>query len=225
MLNKQGENKIDWCDYSVNFIQAECLHKCPYCYVTRMNKRFNVVPKEPMLREDYFKCLNSKKLKVGDKIFVGSSTDMFGEWIKSEWIKKIIDLCKQYQNLIFLFLTKNPKRYAEFEFSKNCLLGYTIDTQKRYEQYIDDTKNLRFPNNNYFISFEPLLENIKLKDLKYSNVKWFIIGANSNIGEPKPPDEWCDNLIKIARKLNILVWVKNNYKYHSIIKEQGCSCL
>jgi protein gp37 len=219
MLNKQGEGKISWCDFSWNPI-AGCQHGCDYCYCNRLAKRYNKDFTFYVFRDHYFRDLKSKKLKKGDKIFVGSSGDMWGDWVPYFHIEKVLNEIKKYPQYIFQFLTKNPKRYAEFDFPKNCWLGYTIDTMNRYNQYKNETKNMMFPNNKYFVSFEPLLEKIDSKFLeKSTNIDWIIIGANSNSGSEKPSDEWADNIIDRAKYLNIPVWVKNNYGFHSILKE------
>ena len=53
--------------------------------------------------------------------------DLFGDWVKGHQIRHIIYITTLYPQHRFLFLTKNPKRYREFEFPKNCWLGATID--------------------------------------------------------------------------------------------------
>ncbi len=219
MLNKQTEKTIDWCTFSWNPIQALCLTQCPYCYMTRINKRFNIQVGTPELRTEYFKDLKSKKLKAGDRVFVGSSTDMFGDWISAEHIQKVIDACRERQDVTFLFLTKNPKRYLQFNIPKNCMKGMTVDTNKRFNDYAGE---ISFNLSIDFISFEPLLEDMENRALdlmQFSSCKWIIIGANSNKGAPKPPDKWADNIIDRARFCGIKVFVKDNYKYYTKIKE------
>ena len=78
------------------------------------------------------------------------------------------------------------------------------------------------PNIKTFVSFEPLLSKIEITDEFKSDFKslgWIIIGADSTKGAKKPPKEWADNLIGLAHKYNIPVWVKDNYNYSEIIKE------
>jgi len=85
MLNKQGPDKIDWTDWSWNPITG-CKHGCPYCYMLRMEKRFPGIMK-PAFKPEYLDRFKSvRKVKSGDKIFVGSSGDMWGEWVPKEWI-------------------------------------------------------------------------------------------------------------------------------------------
>ena len=93
-------------------------------------------------------------------------------------------------------------------------IGATIDTQVRANSILKALKEANAPVK--FISFEPLLENL---DVDLQGINWIIIGADSRIGANKPPMEWADNLIIQAKKLNISVFVKENYKYKDRLKE------
>lgn len=211
MLNKQGPGKIDWTSFTWNPVKGVCRHGCDYCYMKRIYERFKLNPK---IRFDE-KTLKCKFPEEPSKIFVGSSHDIFGDWIPDDWIERIIAVTKEHPQHTFQFLTKNPKRYREFIYPENCWLGMSIDTNKRWvklcREFLVGREGLTD-----FVSFEPLLEEL---DVELNNLDWIIIGANSNPGAPKPPNEWADKLIIQARKLNIPVWVKDNYKYPTRIKE------
>ncbi len=222
MLNNQHKpGGILWCDWTFNPITG-CKHGCTYCYCNRLSKRFNKDFTKYEFKEKYLKdILYSTKLEDGDRIFVGSSGDMWGDWVEKGNIEKVLYTCMLKSNCKFLFLTKNPKRYSEFKLPNNCYKGITVDNNNRYINYMEQCKDEFYYD---FISFEPLLENIKndFYDMlfnEHTGCKWIIIGANSNKGEPKPPNEWADTMIEYARKYNIKIFVKDNYKYHSVIKE------
>ena len=141
MLNNQNKkNGIEWCDYTWNPI-AGCMYGCPYCYLRRMNRRFSNFMK-PAFRENYLGDFRSKKGGVrslqknhglSTLIFVGSSGDMFGEWVPAVWIKKVLAACKDAPWHTFFFLTKNPKRYAEFDdlLPENGWYGTSVDGEMR----------------------------------------------------------------------------------------------
>jgi protein gp37 len=113
---------------------------------------------------------------------------LFGDWVKREWIDEVIKIANTYQGYTFQFLTKNPKRYLDFNFSENCWLGVTITGLENNTQ---ELINLLKQKNNYkFISFEPLMADIRNLDL--SGIDLVIIGGmtgngNNNI---KPEKEW-----------------------------------
>lgn len=215
-LNRQGPGKIDWTDYTFNPVSG-CLHNCNYCYLLRMEKRFPGIM-APKFRPHYL--IYPHKLKKPSKIFVGSSGDMWGAWVERRWINAVLAVCESYPQHTFQFLTKNPLRYAEFENLpvKNTWYGTSVDGTERTEYNIDSlvwaTSHRCYFNR--FISFEPLLAPV---DPDLFGISWIIIGANSNPGAEKPPKEWADHLIGLARKNGIAVFVKDNYGYPERIKE------
>lgn len=210
-MNKQGEGKIDWCDYSWNPISG-CLHNCSYCYMQRMEKRFPGI----MTPKFHHKRLcQPKALKKSSLIFVGSSGDMWGEFIPRFWIQYVLNSCSFVPHHIYQFLTKNPKRYAEFAPLENCWYGTTDDGTDRTKNNIRDLI-AAVPTPRKFVSFEPLLSAIE-PDL--TNIQWVIIGADSNRGAERPPKAWADTIIELARERDIPVFVKDNYNYPIRIKE------
>jgi protein gp37 len=216
MLNKQGPGKIDWTDYSWNAISGRCLHNCQYCYMHRYWKLYPAMAKL-QLKENYLKDNFPKK---PSKIFVGSSTDMWGEWVPDEWVEKVLKKVKENPH-IFQFLTKNPERYRGFFTNQpNCWYGTTVDgtdfTIGNIKKLLNSTKGAIVR----FASFEPLIS--PLDRIDYTNIyllDWVIIGADSSKSAKKPPMEWASSIIDSAKKFNIPVWVKDNYGYPEVIKE------
>lgn len=218
MLNKQGPGKIDWTDWTWNPISG-CKHGCPYCYMLRMEKRFPGMMK-PAFHPDRIDELDRvRKVKPGDKIFVGSSGDMWGEWVDSRWIADVINKAAWKPKLTFQFLTKNPSRYHGWAFSENMWFGTTVDGTKMTENNLFSL--IRCVSDQYirFVSFEPLINRPILNISHFKHLDWIIIGADSTRGAKKPPKAWADYLITTARNFNIPVWVKDNYGYPERIKE------
>jgi len=145
--------------------------------------------------------------------------DLFGEWVPAEWIKKVIESCTESPQWNFLFLTKNPKRYLEFDFPENAWLGATADTAARLEcaneVFIELHQILASKNkwNVTFLSCEPLTENISgTVAIGRGSVDWVIIGAmkNSENTERQPKWEWVENLLISSRKADAGVYFKPN---------------
>lgn len=214
MLNKQTPDKIDWTDYTWNPISG-CKHGCDYCYMKRLDKRFNGLM-EPKFKFEYLSDL--KKIQKPSKIFVGSSGDMFGNWVSRDWIYMVIGACNAFPQHTYQFLTKNTLGYIPYVNSMpfNSLIGTSVDGLPFTENNLEGLKWINTKLRK-FISFEPLINFPKKLDLK--GIDWVIIGANSNPGSVKPPMEWADEIIGHAYEHNIPVWVKDNYKYHKRIKE------
>lgn len=220
MLNDQRKkrNGISWTDWTWNPISG-CLHGCPYCYMRRMEKRFPGIMM-PKFKPEYMERFRHvRKVKPGDKVFVGSSGDMWGSWVPPRWIADVVNTCALKPKNTFQFLTKNPARYKGWAFSENMWFGTTVDgTAMTKENVFNLLKNVS-PYRIRFVSFEPLLDFPAFGSHVFANLDWIIIGADSTRGAKKPPKEWARALIKMARRHDVPVWVKDNYGYPEIIKE------
>ncbi len=120
VLNKVKGNMYSFCTHTWNVIKGKCSHDCSYCYM----KRF---PQNPIrLDEKEFKT----DLGEGNFIFVGSSTDMFADDIPRGWIERVIEHCNQYPKNTYLFQSKNPGRFKDFElhYPKNSIFGTTAES-------------------------------------------------------------------------------------------------
>lgn len=180
-----------------------CLHGCDYCYARKIAMRFqgNFEPKfHPERLNDIF------KLRKPSTIFVGSMSDIFGDWIKIEWIVKILEVVHACPQHTFLFLTKNGSRM--------CHDGDVIDTTNAwYGQTctgIPARPIWQIPNDRHFVSFEPLMGQW-IPDLRAMRVNWIIIGALNTNGKPcYTKKEWVLNLIEQADNLQIPVFIKDS---------------
>jgi len=121
-MNKQRGNMYNFISHTWNPIRG-CLHKCVYCYVK------NIPNYDPTVR------LVKKELKYslgeGNTIFVGSASDMFGDWVPAEWIERVLRHTSKFNN-DYLFQSKNPRRFGEFAqlFPSKTVLGTTIETNR-----------------------------------------------------------------------------------------------
>ena len=157
------------------------------------------------------------KVKKPSRIFVGSSGDLWGKFIPTDWIHQILEIVKKCPQHTFQFLTKNPSRYVEFNFPDNCWIGTTIDTQARADANLDDFKKAEAEIK--FISFEPLLEEINV-DLR--GIDWIIIGGctGDNKDLPTYPNKlWVNKLRSQCLLLDIPIFIKNNAGLKNISKD------
>jgi len=150
-----------------------CLHNCVYCWARRLaecrlknTERYREGFKPKLIEAEL-----NKRFRSGF-IFVSDMGDLFGDWVPKEWIEKVLKVVKETPKATFLFLTKNPARYLEFNFPNNVILGATIETdidfglsfaprpEKRYEA-------MRQLRGRKMVSIEPIL-NFSLDSL----VEW-----------------------------------------------------
>lgn len=154
-----------------------------------------------------------KKPSVIGVVYMG---DLFGEWVPDEWMQEVFKACEAAPWHKYLFLTKNPKRYSDVgairpirvpEIIKNNIwLGATVTTQEQFEivssAMLDADISIRT-----FLSIEPLLEKIQLRDID-SIANWVIIGEQTNPSRP-PRDEWVQNIIGQCQCAGVPVFVKS----------------
>lgn len=149
------------------------------------------------------------------KIFVGSMADMFGEWVPDEWIEKVLDVIRQADQHTFQLLTKNPRRYCDFDIPSNCWLGTSVDGTD-FKADMERTDIMYYVKANVkFLSIEPLLGNVE-DHITLAPFNWVIIGAQTGPGARKPERWWVD---QVFRNYNGPVFVKDNLDWQEKIQE------
>jgi len=206
------KNTIGWADWSINPITGKCPNNCWYCYANRMSGRFKRNPKIEFHGE---RLDEIAKLKKTSRIFVGSTHDLFGNWIPQTWIDNIHYHVADYAKHTFFFLTKNPLRYSGFRFASNQWAGVTHTGEptkgcstngKLFSEITIGWKH----QPHCFLSCEPLLGGAVEIPPK---CEWLIIGAMTGHGKQYQPKlEWIVNLVEQARKRNIPIYMKKNLK-------------
>ncbi len=211
--------------------QKGCLHACPYCWAKKLA--------EGRLKAQGGKYANGfaptffpgemkRKFKPGGLVFVCPMGDLFGNWVKADVIQFVIDKVAGNPQTDFLFLTKNPYRYLEFEFPQNCYLGTTLETNAYSTAdplmlegnaqppvarlaYLSKKVHPR-----KFVSIEPIMNfdywtfRMWLFHLMPSIVE---IGADNYHNHlPEPPWYKVANLIKDLREWGITVYEKESLK-------------
>jgi hypothetical protein len=108
-----------------------------------------------MLNQEEFRT----KFGKGELIFVSDMGDLFGDFIPSNWIKRVLEYTARFPKTHFLFLTKNPLRYSEFlhQMPENAILGATIETDN--DQILLDNKISEAP--------PPSIRHIAMRDLDW----------------------------------------------------------
>lgn len=213
-----NKTKIEWTDWTWNPYTG-CKRGCHYYYARNLDKRFGY-DMTPQLRLERLKEIQAKKVKPGDKVFVCSTADLFGEWVNVRDISKVIMATKERKDLIYQYLTKNPARYDQYLFNWNSWLGATV-TQGVADTF--KTASFKSRDNIRFVSCEPLLGPIEFRDT-YSKWDWIIVGAMTGPKAKKyaPKTEWIKDIISYAGDNNIPLFIKNNLitgKFYPVVRE------
>jgi len=144
-----------------------CLHECSYCWARKLAlERLSNTEKykhgfSPNLAENEL----SKKFR-NQFVFVSDMGDLFGDWVPREWIQRVIDATRNSPSSEFLFLTKNPGRYTDFDqhYPDNIVFGATIETNRphKYSKAPSATERARamteLDHKRKFVCIEPILD-------------------------------------------------------------------
>ena len=201
-------NPIGWCDYTWNPVKGKCPVACPYCYARRIYDRVHY---DPTIRLDEKELQAPVKLKEPSRIFVGSTIELFGNWILTEWLERILEVIMHCPQHIFIFLSKRPERFKFFAFHGNCWTGTTITHESPTKDY-RMRQAWESPARVHFYSFEPLHSSIKQGTFAF--LSWMIIGAETGnrTGKITPKEEWIQELVDAADYESVPIFMKDNLK-------------
>ena len=203
-----------------NPLGGECIHKCSYCYMEVMRKRYGQ-PKwcgEPRIDE---KTLKTFRAKPGSTVFVQSINDLFAENVPEELIKRIVAKTHEYSykyGCRFLFQSRNTPKMAGWvqepiqiqNLPRGSLIGTTIETDNpelAQGPTPPEQRTLIFPNSSVglyrFITIEPIMRfNLQkfLRIILSAYPQRVNIGANSK-GALKLPEPTAEEVLALIREL------------------------
>jgi protein gp37 len=189
-------SSIEWTDASWNPIQGAgpnrwmCAHQspgCDHCYAETMNVRwgggrYQPVGGTPEVQFSERVLEQPLHWKQPRLVFVCSMTDLFGEWVPHEWMRRMFEVMRQCPQHQFQVLTKRPTVMHDFVISylgtdapfANVWLGVSIELDQ-YHWRANVLRNT--PAAVRFVSAEPLLGPLPHLDL--TAIDWLIAGGES----------------------------------------------
>lgn len=210
------KTKIEWCDYTINPVKGLCPVACPYCYARRMYKRFRW---EETLRY-YPETLSPEKMSKipnGSKVFVGSTMELFGDWINEDWLGDIFDVVVSYPKLTFIFLTKKPTQLIKWSpFPHNCWVGVSATSNMTLAGALGGLTDVKATIK--FVSMEPLLIWKPTATMQYfkswmeeAELGWLIIGQQTPPScKTRPNIHSITQIMTTADRVNVPIFLKNN---------------
>lgn len=149
--------------------------------------------------------------------FIGSMTDIFGEWVEDKYIYEMLDNMRAAPLQIFQLLTKRPERLPGLleywlgynglaQLPANIWLGTSAEDQKRLDERLPWL--IRARAHVRFLSLEPLLGPISLPDNGNCEVNWVIIGGESGPNARPMSLVWVTDILAQCRAANIPAFVK-----------------
>lgn len=198
-----NKTSIEWTDLSWNPIRSRnletgklgwhCEHAgidCELCYSETTNEFRGTglaFTRQNRNRVDIFldeQRLQSRMPTRPSKIFVRDMTDLFGDFVRDEWLDRIFTVMMRSRQHTFQILTKRPQRMHQYisqhpeyriEWPHHIWLGTSVGLT-RYLDRLDILRRVPAPIR--FVSFEPLLEDLGTVDL--TGIHWVIAGAESD---------------------------------------------
>lgn len=232
------KSKIEWTDFTINPVKGLCPMACPYCYARAMYKRFRWNPEIRLEVDSFLPFLETTKIKPS-RIFVGSTMELFGDWVKPEWMQFIFERVKLLSEHTFIFLTKQPQNLKKWSpFPDNCWVGVSLDLRENaYGEHLLSPFNVvdhlhLIEAKVKFLSFEPLMNSLCIgfrprwwsDEFYKAGINWLIIGAETKSGKVvkahAPKVEWIKEIVEAADKAGVPVFLKDNL--NSIFAQNDC---
>ena len=215
-------SKIEWLrdaqgkpGWSSNPVKGKCPMGCPYCYMwgkCGIGTRFHY---DTAIRLDYKEFPQWKIAKAGDKVFVGSTIDLFHLDVmgKDEFrTALILNEVTYYPDVTFIFLTKCPQNLAKWNpWPANAYVGVSVTNQEQYGNALEYLSQIEAPVK--FLSYEPLMGRIVADYRNWvTPPDWLIIGSQTGPGSKahQPKVEWIEEIEEAAQQAHIPIFEKNN---------------
>lgn len=153
-----------------------CKRDCWYCYgkreFTELGKDFSKV--------QFFeeRLIEPSEVKPS-RIFVNHWCDIMAEWTPKKWVNEVIDVCKSLPKHEFIFLTKSPEGYLNYDFPGNCILGVSIEGPDQWSR----ANIMKAVRGRQMCSCEPILGSFKGYD--FSQFEFVVIGELDGNGNYK----------------------------------------
>lgn len=240
-------SKIEWTDHTVNLWWgcAKVHTGCKNCYAeyfsdTRYKKNLWGENQPRQRIKSAFSDLDKYQKQAESenkllKIFCGSMMDIFED---SKLLINPTDLFKttsnlrfalfnkidqgDYNNLIFLFLTKRPENIALNvptkwlnNAPKNVWFGASISNQQTAEKFVNALS--AYAGNNLFLSAEPQVERIEIYHLlREREINWVIQGGESGHNKRAFEIDWAYDLYSQCQTAKIPYFFKQIDKIQAI---------
>ncbi len=203
-----NKTAIEWTNYTSNPVRGYCPMECSYCYARRMYNRFGWDKTIRFVPEELAEW---SKVKAGEKIFVGSTIELFHPSVPTEWLGFILKHTRLYPDVIFQFLTKRPADMIKYSFPSNVWCGATATDARTLNEaclaLYGVKASVRFISLEPLLSWDPLFPSIQIPPY----IGWIIIGALTPYSKVTFPKwEWIRTIIEACDKAGVPVFLKNN---------------
>jgi protein gp37 len=239
-----GKNsKIEWTHHTFNpwWGCTRVSEACVHCYAESWSKRLGKSLWGPKAQRRFFGDKhwsepvkwNEEAKAVGKRarVFCASMADVFekrGEL--DQWRSELWQLIHDTPDLDWLLLTKRPELVNEMvpwteQWPKNVWIGTTIEDQESATKRLPHLSKI--PARVRFISAEPLLGPLELKQWLGSTIDWVITGGESGARARPSHPQWFRELRQDCIVSGVPYhfkqwgdWAPKNRKFHTANKKR-----
>lgn len=221
---------IQWTDETANPIVPKgggwwCKHAspgCTFCYSEEKNQnpffggnqqRFGGQPPELILRRELLESWS--RMRKPRRIFVGSMTDLFGEWVPLSWQLEILSAAAAAPHITFQLLTKRPEiarlaadRWLDKtgleQLPPNIWVGCSVESQEWADRRHQHLQAARAAVR--FVSYEPALGPVDWRGWEFLN--WMVVGGESG-PKARPADPlWFEQALAWCQRNDVAYFFK-----------------
>jgi len=205
-------SKIEWTHHTFNpwWGCTRVSEACVHCYAESWSKRLGKQlwgPKSPrrFFGDNHWNepkkwNAEAKRSGIRARVFCASMADVFEKRSELEqWRNKLWILIEETPELDWLLLTKRPELVNEYvpwgqSWPDNVWMGTTVEDQVAANTRLPHLANI--PAKVRFISAEPLLGRIEIKNWLVDSIDWVITGGESGAKARPSSPSWFRDLLR-----------------------------
>jgi protein gp37 len=195
-----SNSQIEWTDATWNPVTGctKISPGCKHCYAERLAERLKAM-RQANYRNGFKVTLQPHMLDLPlrwrspKRIFVNSMSDLFHQYVPTEYIKEVFAVMQRGHWHQYQVLTKRSERVRqlsqELQWAPQIWMGVSVENEK-YMHRIDDLRHT--DAHVKFLSLEPLLG--PLPKLNLNGIDWTIVGGESGPGARPMNPQWVTDI-------------------------------
>jgi protein gp37 len=195
-----SNSQIEWTDATWNPVTGctKISPGCKHCYAERLAERLKAM-RQANYRNGFKVTLQPHMLELPlrwrspKRIFVNSMSDLFHEYVPTEYIKEVFAVMQRGGWHQYQVLTKRSGRVRrwsrELQWAPQIWMGVSVENEM-YMHRIDDLRHT--DAHVKFLSLEPLLG--PLPKLNLNGIDWAIVGGESGPGARPMNPKWVTDI-------------------------------
>ena len=195
---------IEWTDITWNPVTGctKVSPGCAHCYAEAITLRFKrggpYLPGKTTIKLHRDRLKAPAQWRSPKKVFVNSMSDLFHDEVPFDFIDKVFSEMAIYNQHTYQILTKRPERMLEYfsQMKGNGWPSHIWAGVSAENQYWADKRIpllVSIPAKVRFLSAEPLLKHVELKDY-LTDLQWVIVGGESGPRARPMKAEWAVSL-------------------------------